>query len=1202
MNGLKSLVNPYNEWFKRYLLSCFYFDILILPEHHCLPNEFFELKNYKVFQNNRPILTGGARRGSGGIAIAINDSVLETHALVSVIKGVDGQISVIIQNTTNDFKIGILGLYLPPENYIYGKEPEIFFNEAGVMWQDLFNCDLLVGGGDINARTKDLIDYLPEIDGNLIPIRQNPDHIKNSHANSFITFLKDNRSIILNGRVTPELNNYTFVNHRGCSVPDYLFSPIDHLTYCREMRTMLMSDIVKILNIQPPECLPDHSLLFGIFETSFYGKSSEKVISSGFNKKNIETTNTASTRQKKKNLKKMPANFFMSEEIRLKVFETITRIESSQSTRDEVNNLWSSIKDLFLSELNKLPNIPISTNKKQNKLFRKSQPFWSNDLEALWKTTCQIEKNYLNFKVVTPADRYNKSILRNEFKDARKVFDKTFRQAKRNYKKQSQRELERNAKQNPTDMWSSLKKLNNPPCSRAALEIVRADDTISHDLKEILERWLLDISKLFSGVEDNPEMVFDNNFYEEILNKKQEFENLTNQQQEQTSRFESSSINKAITFREVSEAINSIKFSKAYLEIPNEAMKNENAKQILHKFFNLCFNSGMSPLDWDLSDIKPIPKKDKDPRDPLQNRCITIMCCVAKVYSKILNKRIQSYLEVNKILVDEQNGFRACRSCIDHIFVLCTVLRNRKLQGKETFICFIDYKKAFDSVKRNLLLFKLSQVGITGNMYQAISSLYSNPRSRVILNEYETQYFDCPVGVKQGDCLSPTLFAIFINDLATEIKNSNIGVILEEGLLINILLYADDIVLLAENEEDLQSLLFIVECWCKKWQLGVNLTKTNIMHIRSKRKKKSNFVFLFDMQPVHYCTSYRYLGACINEYLEFSFTSGCQADSAGRALGYIITKMIKNQGFPFNVYSILYESCVTSINDYAGEVIGFLQYERSVQLQARAIRAYLGLPKNSCRVGVLSEVDWLMPEYRTRLKMIRQYNRILKMDEGRLTKKVYDWDRLLNNANVVSSWSNEIKTIFYSCNLNTTFDNNRPFPLKLTIDNIKSKFIFDQKDYLKNECEQQSKLRTFNKYKDFESLPAYVAKALSFFERKHMARLRLGCLQLRIESGRYARPPLAINERICLVCSESKVQQGSEPEIETEIHFLLYCEKYNILRGKLFSTIYKPENFEMMDEASKLNVILNLPENCKHTARFIVDAYSMRSKIILNKI
>ena len=94
MNGIKSQANPYNELFKKYLLSCFYFDILILPEHHCLPNELFELDNYNVFQNNRPILAGGSRRGSGGIAIAINKSVFETHTLVSVIKGIDGQISI----------------------------------------------------------------------------------------------------------------------------------------------------------------------------------------------------------------------------------------------------------------------------------------------------------------------------------------------------------------------------------------------------------------------------------------------------------------------------------------------------------------------------------------------------------------------------------------------------------------------------------------------------------------------------------------------------------------------------------------------------------------------------------------------------------------------------------------------------------------------------------------------------------------------------------------------------------------------------------------------------------------------------------------------------------------------------------------------------------------------------------------------------
>ena len=696
-------------------------------------------------------------------------------------------------------------------------------------------------------------------------------------------------------------------------------------------------------------------------------------------------------------------------------------------------------------------------------------------------------------------------------------------------------------------------------------------------------------------------MVFDDNFYEDILNRKHEFETLSNEQQEETSNFSTESINHEISFNEVSMAIDNIKFNKAYLDIPNEAMKNDNSKQLLHKFFNLCFESGVSPLDWDLSDIKPIPKKDKDPRDPLQNRCITIMCCVAKVYSKILNKRIQTYLEKNNILVDEQNGFKACRSCIDHIFVLCTVVRNRKLQGKSTFVCYIDYKKAFDSVERNLLLFKLSQIGITGNMYNAISSMYTNPRARVILNEYETEYFDCPVGVKQGDCLSPTLFAIFINDLATEIKDSNIGVILEEGLLINILLYADDIVLLAETEEDMQSLLFMVECWCKKWRLEVNLTKTNIMHFRPKRKNQSKFMFLFDKHTVQYCTSYRYLGANLNEFLDFSFTTKCQTDSAGRALGSIITKMIKNRGLPYNVYSILYDSCVTSISDYASEITGYTQYDHSVQLQTRAIRAFLGLPKNSCNMGVLSEVDWLLPEYRTRLKMVRQYSRLVRMENERLTKKVYLWDRSLNNGNVISSWSSEVKNTFYTCGLNGIFDANTSFAVKRTIQTIKEKFLQDQVEYLRLECEQQPKLRTFIKFKQYGLLPAYLTKPLTFFQRKHIAKIRLGSLALRIESGRYTRPRLEIHERLCPVCTESKIEQGLPPEIENEPHFLFSCDKYDILRANWFSKINKPENFFTLDEATKLNIVLNQQENCKPSAHFIVDAYGLRSKLLMNK-
>ena len=119
----------------------------------------------------------------------------------------------------------------------------------------------------------------------------------------------------------------------------------------------------------------------------------------------------------------------------------------------------------------------------------------------------------------------------------------------------------------------------------------------------------------------------------------------------------------------VCKAIEAAKNGKAFLDIPNDAIKNDNAKLLLCKFFNLCFKSGVSPTNWSFSNIIPIPKPDKDHRDPLQNRCITIICCIAKIYSSILNKRLQKYLETNKILADEENGFRCSRSCIDHIYV-----------------------------------------------------------------------------------------------------------------------------------------------------------------------------------------------------------------------------------------------------------------------------------------------------------------------------------------------------------------------------------------------------------------------------------------------------------------------------------------------------------------------------------------------------
>ncbi len=77
----------------------------------------------------------------------------------------------------------------------------------------------------------------------------------------------------------------------------------------------------------------------------------------------------------------------------------------------------------------------------------------------------------------------------------------------------------------------------------------------------------------------------------------------------------------------------------------------------------------------------------------------------------------------NGLYAEEQNGFRKGRSCSEHIFAVTSIIRNRKLQGKPTYTAFLDAEKAFDRVDRDLLLYKLLNIGIKGHVYENIKSI-----------------------------------------------------------------------------------------------------------------------------------------------------------------------------------------------------------------------------------------------------------------------------------------------------------------------------------------------------------------------------------------------------------------------------------------------------------------------------------------------
>ena len=225
------------------------------------------------------------------------------------------------------------------------------------------------------------------------------------------------------------------------------------------MKTVLISDVINDFKMLPPNSLPDHSILSGKFITSYFelGRNFEQQ-----NASNINTSTQCSNKPPRKNLTKIDENFLMSRETLELVLATISRLQTTVDTKEEINRLWIEVKEIFITEMNKLPDIPRSSSKKLNRKFRKSKPFWNQELEQLWSCSCQAEKSYLHFKVQTNTDFPIKNILRLEFKGKQQHFDKKFRYYKRLHKKQEYTNLETSAKTDPAAMWSALKRLNNP--------------------------------------------------------------------------------------------------------------------------------------------------------------------------------------------------------------------------------------------------------------------------------------------------------------------------------------------------------------------------------------------------------------------------------------------------------------------------------------------------------------------------------------------------------------------------------------------------------------------------------------------------------------------------------------------------------------------------------------------------------------------
>jgi len=232
--------------------------------------------------------------------------------------------------------------------------------------------------------------------------------------------------------------------------------------------------------------------------------------------------------------------------------------------------------------------------------------------------------------------------------------------------------------------------------------------------------------------------------------------------------------------------------------------------------------------------------------------------------------------------------------------------------------------------------------GISGPFLDLIKSLYENVESAVKVNNKLTDWFEIQNGVKQGCILSPSLFSMFINDLVEDINSVGLGVHCKEAI-ISSLLFADELVLLAENETNLQSMLNNLTNWCSKWGIKINASKSKCMHFRNKRKPCSAFQFKIGKLSPEYTHHYKYLGFWINEFLDNNESTRMIYDHANRALGVLIAKSKAAGGLPMKVFSHLFNTLVLSRMEYSAAIWAVRNFPLLNQIQHNALRFFFGL-------------------------------------------------------------------------------------------------------------------------------------------------------------------------------------------------------------------------------------------------------------------
>jgi hypothetical protein len=799
---------------------------------------------------------------------------------------------------------------------------------------------------------------------------------------------------------------------------------------------------------------------------------------------------------------------------------------------------------------------------KKKEKGKKKTNWYDKDISRLRREMEEVMREWMS-----ETDEVKKGELGERRKEMRRVRQKEVRIERNRVRMKKMREIEEDGRQGRRE--GLLRKLEDWGGKKRAVmggdrERMRDEKGVWYGGEELRLKWKETFEKV--GVELERKQGFDEEWKEEVEREVDRWEEeggvgwMGVDEEigiQEEGKEEKVSLDMDVARWEVRRALKKIKSGKACGEdrVITEILKygGEWMEKSVWELCVLVFREEKVPVEWLRAVKVPVRKKGIGDRFD-EYRGVTLLSVLGKVFGMVMEARIRLFCEEKGVLSDSQFGFRKGRACRDPLFVLSEVIQRR---GKgRVFAGFLDITKAYPSVWRKGMWFKLWKVGIRGRMWRVLRTLYSKCDVAVRVGGETKEWYEEFVGVREGCVLSPLLFAIFINDLAEEIEKGGGGVKVG-GVVVRCMMFADDVVLLADTAEGLQSSLERAWGFSQKWRFDYNfgVDKSAVVVFGGVREGEKWVLGDIHMEVVK---DYKYLGVRFDEKGKWGVR---REELIGKAKGGFWRAWGLGMGggeLSGGAAAGLWETLVRPVLEYGSEIDSG-KWEDAEVLQRKAGRRCLGVGNSVANEVVMGDLGWWSMRARREYLRLVYWGKVVKDRVDGMVGGIYreGRKRIEEGRAGKGEWCVETKRLLEEIGLGEWWITEEVESIERWRGVVYRMMHAQEERRWKmsmigrgegREGKVKVKLARYNRIKSELKREWFLSESRVWVSR--WVKLRAGVEGLEVERGRHRRidnKRMERWERICKLCDCGNV--------EDEEHFLDECGRWESERKEMWAKV-----------------------------------------------